>query len=95
MKQATENTSESLLGSLCKEVHSIRSRSRNLIESMVNCNDSLLLIRLKNEFKYLQERRKELLKSAKGIKSLNLKDNTSIDVLIEICARPVLYDDVY
>ena len=95
MQQATENTSESLLGSLCKEVHSIRSRCRHLIDSMVNCNDTLLLRRLKKEFKYLQERRKELLLSAKAIKSLNSKDSTSIDFLIEICNRPILSDDHY
>jgi len=82
-------TSDSVIGSLCREVDGIRHRCRSLLEAMANCNDDSLLCRLRREFQQLSNRRSVLLETAKGMQTNGIEDKLSIAFLIEISSRPL------
>ena len=84
-------TSDTVIGSLCREVDGIRYRCRQLLSAMARCEDSGLFCRLRNELRQLHERRDELLHSAKEWQSLGAKDSLSIEFLVEISSRPLVY----
>ncbi|HJN33766.1 MAG TPA: hypothetical protein QF700_06605 [Prochlorococcus sp.] len=82
-------TSDSVIGSLCREVDGIRHRCRSLLEAMAKCNDESLFCRLKREFQQLSNRRSVLLEAAKDMQSKGVEDKLSIAFLIEISSRPL------
>ena len=90
MKSAiTTTTSESVIGSLCREVEYIRARCINLAETILRCKDELLCLRLQSEFKELQERQNNLLETSREFKKNLGIDVYSLEFLIEICSRKV------
>ncbi len=53
--------SESILGSLCREIEYIRNRYKHINNSLINSKDLILRKRLLNEMQELKGRRSELL----------------------------------
>ncbi len=79
--------SDSLVGSLCREVDTIRNRHSYINRQLSLCIDGTLLIRLENEKNTLINRQKEILIIAKSI-NINLhQDNISVKLLIEMSQR--------
>ncbi len=85
----TLSPSDSLIGSLCREVEYARFRCANIIQSLGSTRDHNLLIRLKSEFNVLEGRRMEVLDTATSLKKTSLSNSLSINFLIEICRRPL------
>ena len=83
------NTSYTVIGGLSKEVISLRSRCINILTSIITCQDKTLLSRLRNEFNSLEQRILEIYSIATSIKSYSINNNQSIDLLIELCSRPI------
>ena len=84
----TITISDSLIGSLCREIELIRSRSKHIIYSLNHCKDDILRKRLVFELIKLIERRQEL----KDISNTFLRDSkSSISKLLffELCNRPL------
>ena len=89
----TLNSSLSLIASLSRESQSIRQRSQNIIKSIMNCKNKELLFRLKNELSSLEQRRYEIRNIATSIRESNYMDTLSIEFLIEISNRPLIYSN--
>ena len=89
----TLNSSLSLIASLSRESQSIRQRSQNIIKSIMNCKNKELLFRLKNELSSLEQRRYEIGNIAISIRDSNYMDTLSIEFLIEISNRPLIYSN--
>ena len=85
---ALSSTSDSLIGSLCREAEWIRSRSTQLSRLIQGCRDAALSRRLKLESQTLSDRRHELLGVAQRwrLGKQNL-DALTLDFLIELCRR--------
>ena len=86
----TLSTAQTIIGSLSREAYKLLTRSRNILFTTSNCRDKSVLIRLENERKSIQRSRYRILKLAKSIKSRGLKDDLSIEFLIELCTRSVI-----
>lgn len=82
--------SDSLLGSLCREVDALRSRLLQLSHCMVRCQDQTLRRRLTQERQRLLERRAELLQAARTWQRQGVGDPLAIDFLVEITSRSML-----
>ncbi len=87
MELTTTYTSDSLIGNLCREAELIGCRSRQLTKLIRTCKDRPLLTRLREEFKSLQERKKELNLSTKHIIKNGKVDPISIAFLTEVLDR--------
>lgn len=81
--------SESLLGSLCREVDQLRGRARQLSASLERCQDRSLLLRLGRERIQLARRRRELLEIARSWHHRGGADPLAIEFLIEVASRPL------
>jgi hypothetical protein len=81
--------SDTVIGSLCREVDVIRHRCRHILDAMRRCQDSALYCRLSKELRQLQRRRLELLETARIWKRRGVQDPLSIAFLIEISSRPL------
>ena len=81
--------SESLLGSLCREVDQLRGRARQLSASLERCQNRSLLLRLGRERIQLMRRRKELLEIARSWRRRGGGDPLAIEFLIEVASRPL------
>ncbi len=79
--------SNTVIGNLAREVNFIRSRTKNILNSILNCKDKSLSHRLNNELMYLESRRLEILTIASCIKNDYPIDSLSIEFLIELCRR--------
>jgi len=86
---ATIATSDSLIGSLCREVDGIRCRCRHLLDAMERCQNRGLSCRLQREFLQLQQRRLTLLQTLRSWQRRGVRDPLALALLIEICRRPV------
>lgn len=82
--------SDSLVGSLCREVDNINYRTKDLQDSINSTKDSNFYSRLKDELISLNARRLEILRCAKELKEKNSNYDYSIEFLIEICYRGAL-----
>lgn len=88
---ATISTSDSVIGSLCREVDAIRQRCTHLLIAMRCCQDSCLLDRLRLELQQLQARRRTLLATARRWRQQRcLLDDLALEFLIEISSRSVV-----
>ena len=87
MKKTVTN-SDSLIGSLCREIEQIRSRSKLISYSLNNCKDNELRKRLLEEIFQLSERRKELRKISNTLLK-NSKSSISKLLLSELCKRTI------
>ncbi|MCX5952314.1 MAG: hypothetical protein NTZ40_02200 [Cyanobacteria bacterium] len=82
---------DSMVGSLCREVDGIRRRASQLLLAMRSCQDAALSQRLGLELSQLQQRRGELLRSARTWRNQSVvKDELALEFLIEIANRSPL-----
>jgi hypothetical protein len=86
---ATVHISDSVVGSLCRDVDAIRQRSRVLIQAMARCQSSSLLLRLRRDLVQLQVRRRELLATARAWQRRGVSDPLGMAFLIELSSRPI------
>ena len=87
--------SDSLIGSLCREVESINYRIKDLLNSIKNSRNANLKIRLENELKTLHKRRAEVLNTAMLWFRNDKFDNFSLEFLIEISKRKINSENIY
>lgn len=86
---ASTATSDSVIGSLCREADAIRHRCSHLITAMERCQNQCLLARLQRELLQLQQRRHVLLDSARTWQRRGAHDPLGLAFLIEMCSRPL------
>ena len=78
--------SESVVLSLCKEIEYIRSRSKNINNSLKTCHNKILSKRLIVELEKLKKNRLKILNISENLFSKNSKD-LSFEFLLEITKR--------
>ncbi len=80
--------SDSLIGSLCREIDYIRQRYKILSSYLITSKDEILRKSLSKEIHQLKIRRIELMKISKNFKE---EVNSSISnlLLYELCRRPL------
>ena len=82
-------TSDTFIGSLCREVDSIRSRYQRITESLKIARDETLVMRLEKEADRLNNRREEIIRSTKILKVFTPNDRLSFEFLQEVARRPL------
>ena len=80
--------SDSLIGSLCREIEYIRQRYQNVSISHSISKDKLLRERLLDEILNLKQRRIELMKLSNELKD-SYKTSLSAMLFNELCQRPL------
>lgn len=83
-------SSDSLIGSLCREAATIRAHTGQICTATAHCQDPQLLNRLERERRRLQRRRDELKTIAHQLRQQRGIDRLALDFLIELCSRPML-----
>ena len=78
--------SESLLLSLSKEIEFIKSRSKNINNSLKTCQNKILFNRLKSELNNLNKNKLKILNLAESMFKSRC-DNLSFELLLEITKR--------
>ena len=78
--------SDSLVISLCKEVEYIRSRSKNIKNSLKTCHNKVLSKRLILELEKLNKKRIKILNISENLFNKNSND-LSLEFLLEITKR--------
>tara|TARA_Y100001968_G_C19370649_1_gene724973 strand:+ start:639 stop:923 length:285 start_codon:yes stop_codon:yes gene_type:complete len=78
--------SESLLLSLSKEIEYIKSRSKNINDSIKTCQNKILLTRLNKELRNLNKNRLKISKISQIIFN-SRSDDLSVELLFEITKR--------
>ena len=86
MKQYLFPYSESLVLSLSKEIEYIKSRTKNINNSLKTCQNKILSIRLRTELKKLNNNRLKILNIAESMFKRNRKE-LSFELLLEITKR--------
>jgi len=87
--QARSTTSESLIGSLCREMDALRSRGCLVMGDLSRCREETLRLRLRRELQGLQHRRQELQRSLEVLRGCGLKDPVGFAFLSELVRRPL------
>ena len=78
--------SESIVLSLCKEIEYIRSRSKNIHNSLKTCHNKILSRRLNLELEKLNKNRIKILNISQNMFKKNSND-LSFEFLLEITKR--------
>ena len=86
MNQYIYSYSYSLVISLCKEIEYIRSRSKNINNSLKTCQNKILSKRLILELEKLNKKRIKILNISENLLNKNSKD-LSLEFLLEITKR--------
>ena len=86
MNQYIYSYSYSLVISLCKEIEYIRSRSKNINNSLKTCHNKFLSKRLILELEKLNKQRIKILNISENLFNKNSKD-LSLEFLLEITKR--------
>ena len=86
MNQYLYSYSESIVLSLCKEIEYIRSRSKNINNSLKTCHNKILSRRLILELEKLNKNRLKILKISENMFKKNSND-LSFEFLLEITKR--------
>ncbi len=81
--------SDSLIGSLCREIEYLRTRYRILNNYLIQSKDKGLKKRLKNEIEQIILRRYEIFNISKILKR-QINSDVSSQLLYELCNRPFL-----
>jgi len=81
--------SDSLVGSLCRELVNLRERARQLVGDLARCRDAGLFCRLRGELLRLEARRRELQRTIQGLQGSGLRDGMSAAFLVELSRRPL------
>ncbi|AAP99927.1 MULTISPECIES: hypothetical protein [Prochlorococcus] len=82
--------SDSLIGSLCREIDYIRERYKQVTNSLQNCKNQLLKVRLDKEITELKHRQSELQHISNEFIN-NAELSISKQFLYELCQRPLDY----
>ena len=90
MNQNILSYSESLVISLCKEIEYIKSRSKNINNSLKTCQNKILSTRLKSELNKLNKNRLKILNISESLLKLN-SNELSFEFLLEITKRSNSY----
>jgi hypothetical protein len=85
----TTHPSDSLIGSLCREMAGLHQRWHQLAGLLVSCREERLILRLGREAAGLQQRRLELQRLAHQLARLPLRDPLGVAFLLELCGRPL------
>ncbi|MFO7628336.1 MAG: hypothetical protein R6W06_02235 [Prochlorococcaceae cyanobacterium] len=85
----TLQPSDSLVGSLCREIDRLRCRWRQVRADQAHCQEEGLGRRLAAELLQLQQRRLELQAAARELQSRGLNDRLGLDFLSELTSRPL------
>lgn len=85
----TTQPSESLIGSLCREMAALRQSWQLLNGHLSACRDAKLRLRLRREAARLQRRRLEIQRLARTMARLPLRDPLGASFLLEVAARPL------
>ena len=86
MNQYLYSYSESIVLSLCKEIEYIRSRSKNINNSLKTCHNKILSRRLILELEKLNKTRLKILNISENMFKENSKD-LSFEFLLELTKR--------
>ena len=86
MKDSLYSFSESLVLSLCKEIEFIRTRSRNINNSLKTCHNKNLTRRLTLELEKLNNNRVKILNISENLFKRNSKE-LSFQFLLELSKR--------
>ncbi len=86
MNQYIYSYSYSLVISLCKEIEYIRSRSKNINNSLKTCQNKILFKRLILELEKLNKKRIKILNISENLFNNNSKD-LSLEFLLEKTKR--------
>tara|TARA_Y100001968_G_C19424054_1_gene753340 strand:+ start:477 stop:752 length:276 start_codon:yes stop_codon:yes gene_type:complete len=82
--------SDSIVGSLCREIEYIQFRSKSINNSLANCQNNLLIIRLKKELNLLNKRIESIDSLSAKIKKSYSYQSFSIDLLTEMIGRTLI-----
>jgi hypothetical protein len=93
MNQYLYSYSESIVLSLCKEIEYIRSRSKNINNSLKTCHNQILSRRLILELEKLNKNRLKILKISENMFKNNSND-LSFQFLLEITKRSNLIQQI-
>ncbi len=85
------STSDSLIGSLCREIDYLRERHSSIILSLENCRNIFLEGRLKSELNQLINRKNEISSACNKMMRGKNKIELSLLFLSELCDRPLSY----
>ena len=85
--------SESIVLSLCKEIEYIRTRSKNINNSLKTCHNKILSRRLILELEKLNKNRLKILKISENMLNKNSND-LSFEFLLEITKRSKLIQQI-
>ena len=85
--------SESIVLSLCKEIEYIRTRSKNINNSLKTCHNKILSRRLKLELEKLNKNRLKILNISQNMFKKNSND-LSFEFLLEITKRSNLIQQI-
>lgn len=89
MAPLTFHPSESLVGSLCREMDRLRCRWSQLQADLVRCQEEALVGRLRAEGAQLQRRRLELQQACSELARRPLQDRLALAFLTELTRRPL------
>lgn len=81
--------SDSLMGSLCREMDRLRSRWRQVSADLARCQEEGLGHRLAAELDLLQQRRLELQQAVRDLQRRGLQDRLGLAFLKELSRRPL------
>ena len=93
MNQSINSYSNSLVISLCKEIEYIRSRSKNINNSLKTCHNKILSKRLILELEKLNKKRIKILNISENLFKKNSND-LSLEFLLEITKRSSLFQQI-
>ena len=85
--------SDSIILSLCKEVEYIKSRSKNIKQSLKNCQNKLLSKRLKLELYKLNSKRLKILNISEQMFNKNCNE-LSYEFLLEMAKRSKSFQQI-
>jgi len=85
------STSDSIIGSLCREIQCIDTRSKIITNSIVNTNNKKLITRLKRELSELKKRLQVIQDLSRVIVSQGNVDKLSIEFLEELIGRNLIH----
>jgi hypothetical protein len=88
-QSSTSQASDSLIGSLCREMAALRQSWQLLNGHLSTCRDSQLRQRLGREAAHLQRRRLAIQDLARTMARLPLRDPLGASFLLELACRPL------
>tara|TARA_Y100001968_G_scaffold229757_1_gene212561 strand:- start:4239 stop:4514 length:276 start_codon:yes stop_codon:yes gene_type:complete len=83
--------SDSVIGSLCRELEKIKTRSESINYSINHCQSKSLILRLKNELIELRKRRSYIRTISKNIAISDDIDRLSVELLNELIGRSLVF----